>query len=153
MARAVFNDNNGRTRRVFDFIESGKNGEIFRDGIEYFSLYRGKLQSFRKSRSTSISSRCSTHEPRRWVGANPSIEPSLADQENDPPSLIIDAARSMDRACARANSAAAAAVAAVACDYRDFTSGSRGSRRDKSSSTRFVELAFSAFSNRCSVIY
>lgn len=106
MARAVFNDNNGRTRRVFDFIESGKNGEIFRDGIEYFSLYRRKLQSFRKSRSTSISSRCSTHEPRRWVGANPSIEPSLADQENDPPSLIIDAARSMDRACARANSAA-----------------------------------------------
>lgn len=31
-----------------------------------------------------------------------SIEPALADQENDPPSLIIDAARSMDRACARA---------------------------------------------------
>lgn len=45
------------------------------------------------------------------------------------------------------------AGAAAACDYRDFTSGSRGSRRDKSSSTRFVELAFSAFSNRCSVIY
>lgn len=34
-----------------------------------------------------------------------SIEPALADQENDPPSLIIDATRSMDRACARANSA------------------------------------------------
>lgn len=81
-----------------------------------------------------------------------SIEPS--DQENDPPSLIIDAC-SVDGSgvCTRQQCGAAGAAAAAACDYRDFTSGSRGSRRDKSSSTRFVELAFSAFSNRCSVIY
>lgn len=138
---------------MFDFIDSVGNFSS-RSGIKYpaeFSLYTGKVfvengVSHAPSFPLSLSLAGLFH-----TRVKASIEPS--DQENDPPSLIIDACSVDGSGVCTRQQCGAGAGAAAACDYRDFTSGSRGSRRDKSSSTRFVELAFSAFSNRCSVIY